>query len=75
VSPTLAVATVELAVRNDRLARQNERPFRWTYCGVMAVPGISMLLGNLPCDGGGRTTRAIVAYDSLHPVIIRERVQ
>jgi len=45
----------------------------WTYCGVMAVPGLSMLLANIPCEGG-RTTRALIAYDAAHPVIIRERV-
>lgn len=73
MNPSLTVATAELAIRNDRLARQNERPLRWTWCGVMTVPGLSMLLGNVPCEGG-RTTRAIVAYTDSEPVRIRERV-
>lgn len=47
----------------SRLSRE-----RWTYCGVMAVPGIAMLLVN----NAERSTKALVAYDSLHPVRILE---
>lgn len=45
----------------SRLYRQ-----RWTYCGVMAVPGFAMLLVN----NQERSTKAMVAYTAAEPVII-----
>ena len=41
---------------------------RWTYCGVMAVKGIALLLVN----DSNKSTRAMIAYDDAHPVVIKE---
>jgi len=48
-----------------RLYRQ-----RWTYCGVMVAPGIVLFLVN----DAARSTKAMVAYDDLHPVRIMEKL-
>lgn len=42
---------------------------RWTFCGVMAVPGFAMLLVN----DSRRSTRALVAYTDAEPVRIEEK--
>lgn len=44
---------------------------RWTFCCVWSVEGIALLMVNIPC-ARGKTTAALVAYDDLHPVVIRE---
>jgi len=42
---------------------------RWTFCGVMSVPGIVLFLIN----DASRSTKSLVAYDDLHPVRITEK--
>jgi len=42
---------------------------RWTFCGVMAVPGFALLLVN----NEQRSTRVLVAYDDKNPVRIEDK--
>lgn len=43
---------------------------RWTYCGVMAVPGCMALF---LVNDRNRSTRAMVAYAETDPVRITEK--
>jgi hypothetical protein len=43
---------------------------RWTFLCVWSIQGMAILMVN----DEHHSTRSLVAYDSLHPVIIRERV-
>ncbi len=48
----------------------------WTYRGIMAVPGFSLFLINVPCPWGkpgDRTTVSMVAYTDASPVVITEK--
>ena len=67
MNPLLSVATAELAIQNDRLERELARP--WTFCGIQRFPGCMVMF---LVNGADRSTRALVAYDELHPVAIRE---
>ena len=44
---------------------------RWTYLCVWAIEGMCLLMVN----DENHSTRTLVGYDDLHPIIIRERVQ
>ena len=59
--------------RNGGLLRRGEAVSalsrqRWTFVGVMSVPGIVLFLIN----DSDRSTRAMVAYCDTEPVVIRE---